>query len=345
MAELITLSGEDNVRLVLALSRAQLIPFDRGDWQSWSGAMGSTPHTIIFHKRDDEYLRKALGITHWATDYHTIILDDGGITWNGCSPVNSYAYAVTVALDVDNYDVGEDNYWEVSDRGYGAVDQRIAALPPEVRATVMACPEEARVHVLDGMDRMRAELAEKKAAEAAKLRWWIRHDVRTDRFNVWVEQPGGSKLASVPYTHTESMRASAWARRTLSNTLYREANPDHMLGEWHLTGEVGAGVFQMPVGSTVVRVEPAGLSQAPEAAKLLNRMAWMVHVGSNQHEVYVQAPDGTIPADPGYRGSEGGCIGYLQSQHGMLTVVRGNPPEATTQRQIAAAKAMDPAHA
>jgi hypothetical protein len=338
MAELITLSGEDNVRLVLALSRAQLIPFDRGDWQSWSGAMGTAPHTIIFHKRDDEYFRKALGITHWAADYHTIILDDGGITWNGCSPVNSYAYAVTVTLQVSDADTGEDNYWEVSNHGYGAVDARIAALPPEVRATVMACPEEARVHVLDGMDRMRAELDAKKAAEAAKLRWWIRHDVRTDRFNVWVEQPGGNKLASVPYADPESVRASAWARRNLSEKLYREVDADQMLDAWHLTGELGRGMFQVTLGTSVAPPQPT-------APKLLNRVAWMASVSYSQYEVYLQAPDGTIPADPDYRGSEGGCIGYLQSQQGMVTVVRGNPPEHTTQKQIAVAKAMDPAHA
>jgi hypothetical protein len=256
MAELVTLSGEDRVRLVLALSRAQLIPFDRGDWQSWSGAMGSTPHTIIFHKRDDEYLRKALGITHWATDYHTIILDDGGITWNGCSPVNSYAYAVTVALDVDNYDVGEDNYWEVSDRGYGAVDQRIAALPPEVRATVMACPEEARVHVLDGMDRMRAELAEKKAAEAVKLRRWINlvEGAGAASFGVLVEQPDRASY-SVASTHSTRKHAELWAERNL--TLYSDRGSDRPPATHQLVGQVGRGLFQVPLGTSVTHQLPA----------------------------------------------------------------------------------------
>ena len=144
--------GSDRVRLALALTRADVRPFTSTDWSGWAGACGDA-HMVRFHADDHKYFMRALGISHWGPDNCVVILDDTGLTWNGFSPVNMQAWQVNVTMDVAVCDPGtREEFWAVdtSLKGLQGWELHLAALPPEVQATVLACPSEARVWVLQG---------------------------------------------------------------------------------------------------------------------------------------------------------------------------------------------------
>lgn len=160
------------VMLGLAMSRAKVTPFTPDLWSAYAGAMGDA-HLVEFHAQDAVVLAKQLGITHWDPTMTTVVLDDGGITWNGMSPTNAYAWQVTVPLVVECHEPGTPaEYWEVSDRFSGIqLETDIALLPPELRAIVLACPDSARGHVVAGikqqqeLDRARLETTQRMAAQ------------------------------------------------------------------------------------------------------------------------------------------------------------------------------------
>ncbi len=140
------------VTLGVALARATVTPFTQNDWHGWAGAMGDA-QIVYFTATDHAALLAQLGMAHVPAEYVTVILDDGGVTWNVNSPVNMYAWAVTVEMPVSNYEPpSATEYWAVDpQRPYGTqLDQFIATLPADVRTLVMACPEAAREHVVRG---------------------------------------------------------------------------------------------------------------------------------------------------------------------------------------------------
>lgn len=149
----VTLSGPDRVRLVLALSRAIVTPFTRDDWQGWSGADGEA-HSVEFHQHDARYLLDQLGLRHVDPTCVFVVLDNSGITWNVWSPYNAYAWQVRVGLDVEVHDAPsadpDGEYWEVGYAGDAAKVRQLRDLPAHVRELVLACPEEAREHVIAG---------------------------------------------------------------------------------------------------------------------------------------------------------------------------------------------------
>lgn len=153
------------VTLGLALSRAQVTPFTSDLWGAYAGAMGDA-HVVYFHPHDAKALAKQLGIEHWDPEMTTVVLDDGGLTWNGCSPTNAYAWQVTVPLAVDCHEPGTPAaYWEVCERFSGIqLETEIALLPPDLRAIVLACPDSARGHVVAGIKQEQAAQAARMAA-------------------------------------------------------------------------------------------------------------------------------------------------------------------------------------
>lgn len=160
------LSGAARVRLVLALGRAHITPFDANDWSGWSGAVGDA-QVVRFHKEDSDYLRPLLGIAHWPEDYTFVVLDETGLTWNGGSPVNSEAWQVCVGFDVSLHDAGTiHEVWRVEPRMVPGLEARIAALPPEVRSRVMAAPHDVRDLIVDGYNARRADSARLRDALA-----------------------------------------------------------------------------------------------------------------------------------------------------------------------------------
>lgn len=166
------------VRLVQALSRAHLTPFDENDWSGWAGAVGDA-QVVRFHKRDADYLRAALEIEHWPEEHTFVVLDDSGLTWNGSSPVNGEAWQVCVGFGLlvdDRGDVHE--IWRVEPRMVPGLEARIAALPDRVRSLVMAAPHEARPFIVAGH--------EEKLVDRARLRQAVEMLQQTD----FSEMPG-----------------------------------------------------------------------------------------------------------------------------------------------------------
>lgn len=146
----VRLSGPDRVRLILALNRAVIQPFGRAEWGAFAGATGDA-HSVYFSAQDEDYFLKALRITHWDPLTTVVVLDEVGVTWNGCPPCNSYAYQVQVTFDVDIHEPGSPReYWEVGFRGMQGWALEMRDLPEHVRSVVLACPEEARPYVLQG---------------------------------------------------------------------------------------------------------------------------------------------------------------------------------------------------
>lgn len=162
--------------ITLALSRAQVTPFTPDLWAMYADASGDA-HTVVFHAEDNAKLTKQLGLEHWDPDTTTVILDDGGLTWNSMAPVNAYAWQVSVPLTVDtaNADVGTPSeYWEVAEQ-YEAleVEADLANLPPEMRAVALRCDHEARRWVVMAMGRQLVALDKaernKREADAVEL--------------------------------------------------------------------------------------------------------------------------------------------------------------------------------
>lgn len=165
----VQLSGPDRVRLVLALSRAQVVPFTDSDWSCWAGAEGEAC-MVYLHRHDDDYFRKVLGIEHWPRDSTVVILDNGGLTWNGMGVLSAYAWHVNVCFNVGYQDVGTpEEMWEDGGRmrpDDRVLEQAIAKLPEAARQMVMACPEEARDYVVRGY----LQSAEAKASISVERR-------------------------------------------------------------------------------------------------------------------------------------------------------------------------------
>ena len=135
---------------MLALNRAWITPFTPADWGTWGGAVGQA-HVVRFHPADQAYLEETLGIQHWDPLTSVVVLDDTGLTWNGYSPCNGYAYGVRVSLQVDLSDPGDlREFWQTRFTGAPAYMEVMAALPAAVRDLVLACPEQARPHVVAG---------------------------------------------------------------------------------------------------------------------------------------------------------------------------------------------------
>jgi hypothetical protein len=146
-----TLNGSDRIFLVLALNRAQISRFTKSDWSGFSDAIGDA-HMVKFWPEDHTHLRHKLGISHWHPDTEYIILDESGLTWTAISPVNGYCDQVHVGLNVEISEVSTpEDYWYVREGEISAIDAAIAKLTPDQRFIVLACPEEAKPFVLQGL--------------------------------------------------------------------------------------------------------------------------------------------------------------------------------------------------
>lgn len=97
----VQLSGPDKIRLVTALSRAHVRPFDKSDWACYCDAMGDAA-MVRMHEHDWVYFRKALQM-EWHPEQPDLILDEGGLSWNLMCE-RGYAYQVVVDLNVSCWD-------------------------------------------------------------------------------------------------------------------------------------------------------------------------------------------------------------------------------------------------
>jgi hypothetical protein len=244
------MSGSPTTRLILALNRAWITPFTKADWSAFCDAVGNA-QMVKFHPEDAEYLRQELGITHWHPDYTVVILDANGLTWTASGPVNGYAFQVRVNFSTEISDAGTaDQYWQVEDRGVSAVETAIAALPPHLRLILLACPEDARPYVLQGMDANLSQEYDPPELEPVSPRAWIAQE--DGEWRVWVANKNG-------YADKSSTFAGLGSANGYVNTIVPGIKLEEIAYRIPMTSEAAA-----------VRLEaaspPADWSDLPEAS-------------------------------------------------------------------------------
>lgn len=116
--------GPGMIRLMLAMSRATIQPFTNHDWMAFNGAVGDA-RSVVFQPADHAQLLSLLGVGHWSPDCVFVVLDEHGLTWNGWSPTNGYAWQVCLQMLCPVWDGGTpEQYAEVA-QGYAPVRQKL----------------------------------------------------------------------------------------------------------------------------------------------------------------------------------------------------------------------------
>jgi hypothetical protein len=112
MADRPDITASDHLAILIALSTARVEPLTRMEWGFWTGAMGDA-QSVTFEDREVLHdVMTRLGISHWLSenddpdeDRVFIILDEGGLTFNGWEPGGGgYVGAVTLSLATSSWE-------------------------------------------------------------------------------------------------------------------------------------------------------------------------------------------------------------------------------------------------